>query len=56
MNFRSVWIDKNWSYFGQNPVLKKIIADMKSGTGYAQIVIHRVDIHDFDLKITPYNQ
>lgn len=29
---------------------------MKSGTGYAQIVIHRVDIHDFDLKITPYNQ
>lgn len=56
MNFRFVWVDKDWSYFGQKPVLKKIIAGMKSGTGYARIVIHRVDMHDFDLKITPYNQ
>ena len=56
LNFRSVWIDKDWSYFGQKPVLKKIIARMKSGNGYARIVIHRVDMPDFDLKITPYSQ
>ena len=55
-NFRSVWIDKDWAYFGQKPVLKKIIAGMKSGSGYARLVIHRVNMPDFDLKITPYNR
>ena len=53
-NLRSAWLDKDWSYFGQKPVMKKIIAGLKSGGGHARIVIHRVGKPDFDIKVTPF--
>lgn len=53
-NFRSVWLDNGWAYFGQKAVMKRIIAGIKSGGGFARIVIHRVDKPDFDLKVTPF--
>ena len=55
-NFRSVWLDSSWAYFGQKAVMKKIIAGIKSGGGSARIVIHRVDKPDFDLRVTPFQQ
>lgn len=57
LNFSQAFVDTNWMYYhGTKAKLKKAVAGIKSGTGSVRIVIHRVDLPDFDLKVTPFQR
>lgn len=57
LGYRSAWVNDEWPYTpGQRTKFKKMISGMWSGNGYVRIVIKRINMPDFDLKITPFNQ
>jgi len=56
LSYKSAWVNDDWPYTpGQRGKLKKMISEIFSGDGYVRIVVKRMDLPDWDMRITPYN-
>lgn len=57
-SYRAAWInDDDWVYTPTHrSKFRKMITGMFSGEGFVRIVIKRMDMPNFDLKIMPYNK
>ena len=56
-NYRSAHTSEHWLTTPQiRGKFKKMIKAMQSGDGYVRILIKRMNMADFDLRITPYSQ
>ena len=56
-NYRSAHTSEHWLTTPQiRGKFKKMIKAMQSVDGYVRILIKRMNMADFDLKITPYNK
>ena len=56
-NYRSAHTSEHWLTTPQiRGKFRKMIKAMQSGDGYVRILIKRMNMADFDLKITPYNK